>query len=45
MRHWATETLWKWLAEGCATKLEAKQCEQKRLDFLQVGINMDQLMS
>eukprot|EP00434_Breviolum_minutum_P017544 symbB.v1.2.015484.t1/scaffold1083.1/size139395/3 len=34
-RHWATECLWKWLAEGCATKLEAKECEAKRLQFLQ----------
>lgn len=34
-RHWATECLWKWLAEGCATKLEAKDCEAKRLRFLQ----------
>ncbi|CAJ1424063.1 unnamed protein product [Effrenium voratum] len=34
-RHWATECLWKWLAKGCSTKLEAKQCEEKRLQFLQ----------
>ncbi|CAK9061304.1 unnamed protein product [Durusdinium trenchii] len=34
-RHWATECLHKWLAEGCATKKEAKECEEKRLEFLQ----------